>query len=86
MEFQIKGEHIELFKLLKATGLCGTGGEAKIRITEGEVLVDGEPEFRKAAKIRAGQKVSLGDEEIVIQGLSSPAYRPGRRQGEAADE
>ena len=28
--FEIKGEIIELIKLLKVTGLCSTGGMAKI--------------------------------------------------------
>ena len=34
-------EYIQLNQLLKATGLVGTGGEAMIRISEGEVFLNG---------------------------------------------
>jgi ribosome-associated protein len=60
MEFQLRGDYIELDKLLKATGLAESGGRARIMITEGQVQVDGQPESRKTAKIRAGQVVTLG--------------------------
>jgi len=55
--FKLQGEYIELLKLLKATGLCDTGGMAKAVVAEGLVKVDGEVEFRKRCKIRAGQRV-----------------------------
>jgi len=59
--FQIKGDYIELVRLLKASGLCQTGGEAKIRVENGEVRVDGKVETRKKAKIRPGQRLQLGE-------------------------
>lgn len=69
MEFKIEGEEfITLQSLLKATGLCGTGGEAKHAIVEGQVLVDGEVEIRRGKKIRAGQVVSFGGQEIRVVG------------------
>jgi ribosome-associated protein len=46
VEFKLSGDHIALFQLLKATHVCGTGGEAKIMIAEGLVTVDGEVETR----------------------------------------
>ncbi|MDH3346035.1 MAG: RNA-binding S4 domain-containing protein, partial [Kiritimatiellaceae bacterium] len=58
IEFTLTGETIDLFQLLKATSLCGTGGEAKIMIDEGRVYVDGEVETRKRCKIRSGQTIS----------------------------
>ena len=58
--FEITGEYIELSNLLKASGLCNTGGQAKIVIQEGLVRVDGEVEKRKGRKIREGMIVKYG--------------------------
>ncbi|MBV8604624.1 MAG: RNA-binding S4 domain-containing protein [Pelomonas sp.] len=66
--FALRGEFIELDKLLKATGLAESGGRARMLIAEGQVQVDGQPESRKTAKIRAGQRVQLGDQQIVVEG------------------
>lgn len=67
ISFKPKGEFIELFKLLKVTGLCETGGVAKCAISLSEVKVDGQVEMRKACKIRPGQRVEFGGETIVVQ-------------------
>jgi len=58
-EFKLDSDHIELIKLLKVTGLCQTGGEAKQSVAEGQVRVDGQVELRKKCKIRKGQVVSF---------------------------
>ena len=65
--FQLRGEYIELVQLLKATGLCGTGGEAKIVVTEGFVTVDGKTETRKRCKLTRGQRVKYDGHTIEIQ-------------------
>ena len=65
--FTPTGEFIELFKLLKVTGLCESGGMAKIAIAQGEVKVDGLVDTRKACKIRRGQRVEFGGEIILVQ-------------------
>ena len=65
-EFQITGEYIELFKLLKAEGLCATGGEAKSVIEHGSVSVDGEIETRKRRKIFPGSVVRFDSESIRV--------------------
>lgn len=68
-QLELRGDYIELDKLLKATGLADSGGQARALITAGEVKVDGQVELRKTAKIRAGQLVSFGGEQVrVIQG------------------
>ena len=64
--FTLQGEYIELKALLKLTDLVSSGGEAKMLISKGQVLVDGEVEMRKACKIRAGQQVQLGDMLIQV--------------------
>ena len=65
-EFKLTGEHIALFQLLKATHRCGTGGEAKIMISEGLVTVDGDVETRLRKKIRVGQTVQYNNDKIVV--------------------
>ncbi len=66
IEFQLRGEFIELCNLLKLTGVCDSGGAGKALVAEGVVSVDGQVELRKTAKIRAGQVVTLGDAQIQV--------------------
>lgn len=67
MEFKLEGEEfITLQALLKAAGLTDNGGAAKIAITSGQVMVDGEVEIRRGKKIRAGQVVSFEGNEIKV--------------------
>ena len=69
LELTLRGDYIELDKLLKAMGLVESGGRARLLIAAGEVKVDGQVELRKTAKIRAGQVVTFGAESVrVIQG------------------
>ena len=67
IRFNLRGEYIELNKLLKATNLCPSGGAANQAITEGLVKVDGNQELRKACKIRVGQQVELDGNIISIE-------------------
>ena len=66
IEFQLRGEFVELNQLLKLAGVCDSGGAGKARVAEGVVSVDGQVELRKSAKIRAGQTVSIGDVRIRV--------------------
>ncbi|MDN3545521.1 RNA-binding S4 domain-containing protein [Kinneretia asaccharophila] len=66
ISFELRGEYIELDKLLKATGLADSGGHARMMITEGQVRVDGQAESRKTAKIRAGQRVQLQGQPAIF--------------------
>ena len=63
----MKEEFIELFKLLKATGLCDSGGAAKFAISGGQVKVDGVPETRRAFKVRSGSQVELEGTTILVK-------------------
>jgi ribosome-associated protein len=69
--FPLDGEFIELNVLLKLLALAPSGGAAKAMIAEGLVSVDNALETRKARKLRIGQVVRLGDEEIHI--VASPS-------------
>lgn len=62
----IKTEFIKLDSLLKFSGLCETGGEAKMCIEDGIVLVNGEVCTMRGKKIRPGDKVSCDGEVIEV--------------------
>jgi ribosome-associated protein len=64
--FPLRGDHITLDALLKATGLAPSGGIAKMRVGNGEVQVDGVIELRKTCKIRADQVVTVDDTDIHV--------------------
>lgn len=64
--FALTHEYIELDKLLKLMSLAPSGGIAKMMVAEGLVRVNGEVELRKTRKLRAGDIVSLEQEEISI--------------------
>lgn len=65
--FSLEGrDFIALNDLLKITGVCGSGGAAKILIAEGQVKVDGRIELRKTCKIRNGQTVEYAKERITV--------------------
>lgn len=63
---EVRGEHIQLDQLLKTTGLCHSGGFAHAEIEAGRVQVDGQTETRKRAKLRPGQKVSYGGQQVEL--------------------
>lgn len=64
---EIYREPVELYKLLKFEGLASSGGEAKILIAEGLVVVNGEIETRKRKKIVAGDIVEFAGEKFLVQ-------------------
>ncbi len=66
IEFQLKGEFVELNQLLKLVGVCDSGGAGKALVAEGVVSVDGKVELCKTCKVRAGSAVTLGDVRITV--------------------
>ncbi|MFC0877045.1 RNA-binding S4 domain-containing protein [Saccharicrinis sp. FJH2] len=68
LTFQLKTEYIELIKLLKVMQLVQTGGHAKIVVEEGEVMLNGETEYRKRAKLRNGDIVEFEGQKVKIIG------------------
>lgn len=67
VDFELKGDHIELNQLLKLAGVSDSGGAGKALVAQGLVQVDGQAESRKTAKIRAGQVVTCGDVRIAVR-------------------
>lgn len=69
LEFELRGEYVELCNLLKLVGIAGSGGQGKAMVADGQVQVDGQPELRKTAKIRAGQVVECQGVRIQVIGV-----------------
>lgn len=59
VEIPISTEFIKLEAFLKFSGAVETGGEAKNRIQNGDVLVDGEVCTMRGKKLTPGCEVSL---------------------------
>ena len=57
---------IRLDDFLKFSGLVGTGGEAKLHIQSGEVLVNGEVETRRRKQLAIGDVVETMGEKLVV--------------------
>ncbi|MFA6778441.1 MAG: RNA-binding S4 domain-containing protein [Paludibacteraceae bacterium] len=58
---------IPLIQLLKAAHVVYSGGEAQQLVMDGEVLRNGEQEFRKRAKIVAGDIVEANGFRITVE-------------------
>ncbi len=58
---------ITLGQALKAANLVGSGGEAKVLVQTGEVLVNGEVETRRGRRLREGDVVEVGEERLEIR-------------------
>ncbi len=68
MKIEIRTEWIRLDQLLKLADVVGGGGEAKVRIQQGEVMVDSETEVRRGRKIRVGQSIEIDGAVIEVVG------------------
>ena len=66
IETTIKTEFIKLDSLLKFAALVGTGGEAKVVISEGMVKVNGEVCTMRGKKCRAGDVIELDGQSVEI--------------------
>ncbi len=66
IQFALSDDYIEVNQLLKLAGVCDSGGAGKALVAQGLVTVDGEPESRKTAKIRAGQLVACGGFRVSV--------------------
>lgn len=58
---------IKLAQFLKWQGITMTGGQAKIMIQGGEVLVNGEVEVRRGKKLVMGDRVTVGDRDYIVE-------------------
>jgi ribosome-associated protein len=66
LEIQLDQQPIELCKLLKIASLVAGGGEAKVAISEGYVLLNGEVEYQKRKKVFHNDIVEFNGETLQI--------------------
>lgn len=62
---------IQLDQFMKIIGLVSTGGQAKLVIQGGEVLVNGVVETRRKKKLIEGDEVTFDGETYVV-GFEEP--------------
>jgi ribosome-associated protein len=67
----IRETTIRLGQLLKLAGVVPSGGEARLLLEAGEVLVNGEPEGRRGRQLLAGDVVEADGETVRIVGPST---------------
>ena len=65
--FKITGDYIELIKLLKASGLCAMGSDAKNVVSAAKVKVNGAIDLRLRAKIRVGDKIEFENTIVEVE-------------------
>ena len=63
----ITTEYIKLQDLLKLAAVTATGGEAKLRILNEEVTVNGEVCTMRGKKLRPGDVVSFAGRELTVE-------------------
>ena len=66
MQIKIKEDFIKLDSLLKLANLVGSGGEAKMLIQNGKVMVNGEICTLRGKKIREGDTVIYDNQQITV--------------------
>ena len=63
---QIRDETIRLGQLLKLVGIIDSGSEAKAFLASQPVLVNEERETRRGRRLRAGDKVRIGEQALLV--------------------
>jgi ribosome-associated protein len=58
---------IKLDSFLKFVGIAPTGGQAKLMIQNGEVLVNDMVETRRGRKLVSGDRVTVGEQTFDVQ-------------------
>lgn len=66
-KIKIYSEFIRLQDLLKLSGVCSTGGMAKVVIQNGEVLVNDEVCTMRGKKMRPGDFAQFDDIKIIVE-------------------
>ena len=64
---KLREEYIKLGQALKAAGLAESGVDAKHAIEDGLVKVNGQTEYQRGKKLRAGDVVEYNGETIRIE-------------------
>ena len=63
---KITTEYITLQQFMKLSGIVSTGGEAKLKIKEMDIVVNGEKENRRGRKLYPADKVKIEGKTYVV--------------------
>ncbi len=63
---EIKTESIKLDQVLKWSNAVSSGGEAKLLIQEGQVLVNGVVETKRSKKVYPNDVITIGNQTFRI--------------------
>ncbi len=63
---EVKPASITLDQFLKQTGVVNSGGQAKVLIQSGEVLLNGVVEIRRGKKLVPGDVVTAGGQQLCV--------------------
>ncbi len=67
---------IQLDQFMKLKGLVSTGGQAKLVIQSGKVLLNGVVETRRKKKLQVGDKVIFRKQTLIVtEELDNEKYR-----------
>ena len=66
---KIRDEYIKLGQALKLAGLVDSGVDAKIKIQEGYVKVNGEIELQRGKKIYVGDVIELDGQQVKVENV-----------------
>ncbi len=58
---------IQLDQFMKLMGLVETGGQAKLVIQAGEVLLNGVEETRRKKKLQVGDKITFEGQTLIVK-------------------
>lgn len=64
---KLRDDYIKLSQALKAAGLAESGVDAKYAILDGKVKVNGEIEYQRGKKLRAGDIITYDGQTIRIE-------------------
>ena len=68
-EHQSEGPSLRLDQFLKLRGIAGTGGQAKLLIQGGEILVNGELEIRRSRKLVRGDVIQFDGRNYSVDNI-----------------
>lgn len=64
---KINTAYITLGQLLKSSGFAMSGGDIKHLLNNTDIKVNGEIERRRGRKLYKGDKISIDNQEIIIE-------------------
>ena len=65
-DITISDEYIRLGQALKLSGFAESGVDARVRIENGDVTVNGEVETRRGKKLRDGDVVAMDGNSFTV--------------------